>query len=349
LVSLALSAGFVALSLRGTDLRTVVQQMLSADPRPLLGYLALLLCIHLVRTVRWGLLLRPVGRVSFFRLNTATAVGYMLLMVLPLRLGEFARPLLVSRPQRGDGPILSRSGALGSCVVERIIDGLAIGVLGIIALQALGNRATGPTAHFAKNAVWLVTSGFAALCVAMLGVVVLRERAVALVRKGVGLLSVRLADRAGAMLGMFIGALRVGSGAQLALVLLLTVFHWGLHVVGFTWVASAFSIPLSPLQAGAVLAVQVVGVMVPAGPGMLGTSQFFAQLGVSMFVPGTFDVPSTAARAAAFANAMWLLQLGQQLALGIVFMLVGGVSLSATIGRAVSAPQAAEGLVDQGS
>ncbi len=348
LVSIAVSAGFLALSLRGTDLWAVASQMLTADLRGVVGYFALLICIHLVRTVRWGLLLRPLGKVSFLRLNTASAVGYMLLVLLPLRLGELARPLLISRPQRGSGPVLPRSGAFASCVVERIIDGLAIGALGVIALRALGDRATGPAAEFARRAVWLVSGGFAALCISVVAITVLREPAVGLVRRILARFSVRLSNRIGGMLDIFIGALGVGSGPRLAMVLLLTVLHWALHAVGFMWVASSFGFALSPLQACAVLATQVVGVMVPAGPGMVGTSQFFAQLGLSIFVSGTFEVASVATRAAAFANTIWLLQTFQQVALGLVFLIVGGVSLSMLIGRAapVSAP-AADGLAGQ--
>jgi hypothetical protein len=35
--------------------------------------------------------------------------------------------------------------------------------------------------------------------------------------------------------------------------------------------------------------------MVPAGPGMIGTSQFFTQAGLSIFVPGALSVPAVAA------------------------------------------------------
>ena len=347
LFSIAVSGGFLALSLRGTDIKAVASQVLRADLRGVFGYFALLLVIHLVRTVRWGLLLQPLGKVSFLRLNTATAVGYMLLVLLPLRLGELARPLLISRPQRGSGPVLPRRGALASCVVERIIDGLAIGALGIIALRALGDHAAGPAAEFAQRAVWLVSGGFAALCGIVVAVTFFRERAVGLVRRVLERFSVRLAGGVGRMLDTFIGGLGVGSGPRLALVLLLTGLHWALHAVGFMWVASSFGFALSPLQACAVLATQVVGVMVPAGPGMVGTSQFFAQLGLSIFVSGTFEVASVAARAAAFANTIWFLQIFQQVALGLAFLIGGGVSLSKVIGRAAPVSASSDELAGQ--
>src|SRR6267143_634194 len=91
------------LSLRHTGLRAVGRAMADADAGRVAAYVLMLLAIHLIRTVRWGLLLKPLGEVSFKRLNSASAVGWMLLMLLPLRLGEFARPLLIARPPPGGG------------------------------------------------------------------------------------------------------------------------------------------------------------------------------------------------------------------------------------------------------
>src|ERR1700682_3772218 len=143
-ISLAISALFIWLSLRHTDLRAVAGAMAAADPARIAGYVGILLIIHLVRTVRWGLLLEPLGKVSFKRLNSASAVGFMLLMLLPFRLGEFARPLLIARPPPGQpGARLKRSGAMASCVVERVIDGISVGLLGVVALRLLGQSVSG--------------------------------------------------------------------------------------------------------------------------------------------------------------------------------------------------------------
>src|SRR5205823_5665234 len=138
-LSLAVSGLLMWLSLRNADLRAVGRAIASATPWRMLAYAGALLVIHLIRTVRWGILLEPLGHVGFKRLNSASAVGFMLLVLLPLRLGEFARPLLIARPPAGAGVRLRRSGAMASIVVERIVDGIAIGLLGVIALRALGS------------------------------------------------------------------------------------------------------------------------------------------------------------------------------------------------------------------
>jgi uncharacterized protein (TIRG00374 family) len=328
-LSLAVSALMLYLSVRHANVRAVVAAIAVANPKPVLGYLGILVLVHFVRTVRWGLLLEPLGHVGFRRLNAACAVGFMLIVVLPLRLGELARPLLVSRSGAAGEVALSRSGALASCVVERIIDCLAMGVLGIVSLRLLATN--GEAADIARHASVVVTVAFTALCLALVFAFFVRERAVALVRSALRPLSPRLADRVTDPLDRFILALHIGSVGRLAAVLALTAVYWALHVWGFWLVAGAFSLSLTGLMACTVVVCQVVGIMIPAGPGMVGTSQFFTQLGVSIFVPGALTVSAVVARAVAYGNTIWLLQFGQQVLTGLPFLLSGHISLSSVL------------------
>jgi glycosyltransferase 2 family protein len=329
LLSLAVSALLMWLSLRNADLRAVGRAIASADPWRMAGYVAILVCIHLIRTVRWGILLEPLGHVGFKRLNSASAVGFMLLMVLPFRLGEFARPLLIARPPPGvAGPTLRRSGAFASIVVERIVDGLAIGLLGIVALRMLGEQASGRYAEFARHASVLVALGFFALCLAVTSAFFLRERALRLVSALLRRLSPRFAERASSMTGAFISALHLGSGWKALAFFALTALYWSVNGFGLALLAPAFGFHLAPLMVATILAVQVVGVMVPAGPGMIGTTQFFTQAALSLFLADAFTRGSpVAAHAAGYANALWMMNFGVQVGLGLLFMLLGHVSL----------------------
>jgi len=343
-LSLAMSAVFIWLSLRHTDLRAVGRAMASADATRIGAYVAMLLIIHLVRTVRWGLLLKPLGRVSFKRLNSASAVGFMMLLLLPFRLGEFARPLLIARPPPGGrGATLRRSGAFASIVVERIVDGLAIGLLGIVALRMLGAGASGRYADFARHASVLVALGFFALCVAVLAAFFLRGRALQLTSALLRPFSPRLAQRACSTLDGFISSLHLGSGWKALAFFALTAVYWTVNGFGLAFLAPAFGFHLAPLMVATILAVQVVGVMVPAGPGMIGTMQFFTQAGLSLFLPDAFTRGSpVAAHAAGYANAVWMLNFGVQVGLGLVFMLLGHVSLRGILQPAAEPPSEAD-------
>ena len=63
-----------------------------------LGFYALIAFVHLCRSWRWHYLLAPLGvRISFGRLLAVSSVGFMAILVLPARLGEFVRPALIRR------------------------------------------------------------------------------------------------------------------------------------------------------------------------------------------------------------------------------------------------------------
>jgi hypothetical protein len=338
LLSLGMSGLFIWLSLRKAPLRQVGQAIVDCDKGPLAFYLLLNLGIYLLRTVRWGILLEPLGHVGFRRLNSASAVGLMLLIVLPLRLGEFARPLLIARPPEGGGPTLRRSGALASIVVERIVDGIFVGLLGVLALRSLGARASGEYAQFARNASLLVAAGFLSLCLVLVAAFFLRRQALAFASRLLTPISPRLAKKLTSMLDAFIAALHLGSGWKVGAFFGLTGIYWLASAWGLQTMAGAFGMRLSSLESAALLAVQVVGAMVPAGPGMVGTLQFFTQMGLSLFVPGALGSGPAGVSAAAFANTVWLMQFGQQVLLGLVFVGLGHVSLRGLFGASAADP-----------
>ncbi len=331
LAGLGISGGAFALALRGKNLGLIWSEMLRADYRYVWPYLLILTVIHLVRTYRWGLLLEPVAKVPFAKLNAIASVGFMALVLLPFRLGEFARPYLVA-----ERPKIRVSAALSSVVVERVTDGLFMAVLLVLTLLAVPEGTRGLQAFRAAGVV--VFAAFAAL----LGFLVLayknRGRAVRLTHRLVDPVSPRLADRAASMMDAFIHGLRlVPSRRKVALFFLLTVAYWFLNGWGIGVLAKSFGFELGLVQAFTVLSVLVVGVMIPAGPGMVGTFQAAVAGGLSLFFRGAGD------RAFAFANVLWLVQLVQQTAFGLAFLFSRHVKLA----RILHAPEDMEDALER--
>ena len=97
LAGLGVSGGALWLTLRNKDLGAIWQAIVDADHRWIGPYVLILVVIHLVRTWRYGILLEPVADVPFGRLNAVCAVGFMALMTLPFRLGEFDSSVKASR------------------------------------------------------------------------------------------------------------------------------------------------------------------------------------------------------------------------------------------------------------
>ncbi|HET7754968.1 MAG TPA: lysylphosphatidylglycerol synthase transmembrane domain-containing protein [Anaeromyxobacteraceae bacterium] len=310
LAGLAVSGAALWLTLRGKDIGAIWQAMVDADHRWFLPYLLTLTAIHLIRTWRYGILLEPVADVPFARLNAVCAVGFMALVALPFRLGEFARPYLVAR--RGE---LRVSAALSSVVVERVADGLFTAVLLLVTLLGVPEGTPGRTVL--RGAGVVVFLAFGALLVFLVLASKNKALAVRITRAVLGPISNKLADRVSGMMDAFIHGLRlVPSRGKVALFFALTLAYWGLNAWGMAALARGFGIHLGAVEAFTVLGVLVVGVMIPAGPGMVGTFQAAVMLGLSLFVPrATVDV-----QGAAYANALWGLQLGQQVAFGLVFL-----------------------------
>jgi uncharacterized protein (TIRG00374 family) len=332
LLGLAISGAALWLTLRGKQLDRIWSETLHADYRWLWPYVAILLAIHVIRTVRWGILLEPVAQVPFSRLNAVSAVGIMALVLLPFRLGEFARPYLVA-----ERPRLRVSAALSSVVVERVADGLFTALLLIVTLMAVPAGTRG--LHAFRVAGVLVFLAFAALLAFLILAYRNRPRAVRLTHRLLDGISPALAERAAGMMDAFIHGLRlVPSRRKVALFFLLTLLYWAVNGWGIQLFARSFGFALQLIDAYTILGVLVVGVMIPAGPGMVGTFQAAVAGGLSLFVPGAGE------RALAFANVLWLVQLAQQTLLGLFFL----SSRHIRIARIFEAPaEVEEGLEEE--
>ncbi len=310
LVGIAVSSAALWLTLRGKDLGAVWAAIRDADYRYLAPYVAILLAIHFARTVRWGILLEPVAKVPFSRLNAVSAVGFMALSILPFRLGEFARPYLVAEPGK-----IRVSAALSSIVAERVADGIFMGVILVVALLGVPDGTPGLT---------LLRTGGIVVCLAFLATLVFlviafknRGLAVRIASAVLRPLSPRFAERAAGMLDAFIHGLSlVPSPTKSAIFLLLTAIYWGLNAYGMKVLALGFGFDLGFEQWCAVLGVLIVGVMIPAGPGMVGTFQGAVVLGLSLFA----SKAAVATRGTAFANVLWAVQLSQVTSLGVFFL-----------------------------
>ena len=298
------------LTLRGKDLGAIWVAAQQADYAWLVPYVGILALIHLARTLRWGILLDPVAKVPFSRLNAVSAVGFMALMILPFRIGEFARPYLIA-----ERPRIRVSATLSSVVVERVADGLFTAALLVLTLLAVPDGT--PGLHLLRVAGLVVFAVFGALLAFL--VVAYRNRALAVrfTHRMLDPISPRLAGRASAMMDAFIHGLRlVPSRSKVAAFFLLTAVYWCLNGWGMGVLARAFDLQLTLVQAFTVLGVLVVGVMIPAGPGMVGTFQAATVLGLSLFVPSA----ALDTRGTAYANVLWAVQLAFTTALGLFFL-----------------------------
>ena len=294
-----------------------------------LPYLVAFLFIHVARILRFGVLLRPLARLSLWRLSVVSSVGYMAIILLPLRLGEFVRPYLVTE----DG--VSFSGALGACVVERVLDGLAVCALlfGSVFLVAAAGVSIPP-------GVWIAGSMAAGVFASTLLVLLLarwrRPATLAILRRMGEPLSKPLTDKVLSLVDGFLDGLDALPNRRLIVGLfLLTGVYWAANVAAHWFLMQAAGVvgpdghDLGLVEAAAVMSVLAIGIILPAGPGFAGNFEAAARLGLGIFVTTEVLLTRGAAWTLMLHSATLLLQTG----VGFAFLMTGQVSL----GRALAA------------
>ncbi len=281
-LGLLVTVAALAWTLRGVDLREARDAAVRASPWLLL----LTLPPHVVglwlRALRWthmtsSLSATPLAFGVHFR---GVAIGYLVLNVLPLRLGELVRPWVLARETS-----VGFSAALGTIVVDRVVDFASLCVVAGITVSF----------HAAGLPDW-VQAGARAMVVLgglpLLGVVLIRlDRERALRWLGVALrpLPGRLrepASRLAADVAEGIAGLR--SARDLAFVVLYSLLIWGVVLPAPMLLGLlAFDVDLPAgellLAAFTVHVFIALAVAAPAAPGFFGVYHFACREALALF------------------------------------------------------------------
>lgn len=279
LAGILISAFLIWWIFRGEDLGNVLDHVRRANLWILLAAVAVATSGFVLRTIRWKILLHPLHPDTGFRNRFAAVnIGFMANNLLPARVGEFARAYALSRFE----PV-SASGSLGSLVVERFLDGIAIFTLLLIALllPAFPEGAT-----VAGQPLALALQGVVILLVSLLSILVFLlfwPRATLVVAGRIaGLFSDKFARKVVDSIEAFLEGLTVLRNPRLlAAALLWSFIFWSWNAVSFWLGFLAFGIEAGYGTALFVQAVIAIFVAIPSSPGFFGTFHAAAVIGLS--------------------------------------------------------------------
>ncbi len=246
----------------------------------LAGYMALLAATHFFRAWRWNNLLHPIGVwLSPGKLLAISSVGFMAILALPFRLGEFVRPALIR--QRGK---VSVSAALGTVAVERIVDGLLVSVVVFIAFFAL--RGPGappwmmPTAWIALS-LFFGATGFLVLALRWPKKTIDTCLKLSLVHYFAPRIAAFLEDKLHALITGF----RVLRDIRhLSTFLMWSVLYWLANALSILVLARGFGLDLSFVGALGTMGLTAVGITLPNAPVNAGQFQAFMVAGLSLYL-----------------------------------------------------------------
>lgn len=330
-LSLGITAASFAWTFKDTKWPEMKASLVSANYLWLLPYLGILACIHVARTLRWGNLLSPLEKIPFKKLNEASGIGFMMLILLPFRLGEFARPFLIAQRSQ-----IRRSVAMTSVVFERIVDGIIIAVL-LRGLMFFVPEDAPRIDEIRLGANLMFAVFFGGFCFLVFARVK-HALTLKLIRAIVGKVSPKLAEKVVYIVDGFVGALRMLPDAKnMASFVFFTTVYWVLNGWGMSLLAKAFNWQLADgtlaqvtlFQGFVVLAVLVGGMLIPAAPGSAGTFQASVVLALALFFPKD-TVSSTGV---AYANVLWLVQILQQVLVGVALLVLSNTSFTAVAGK----------------
>lgn len=303
LLGLAISALALYGAVRGLELTTVWAALRAGDYGWLVPAVLALTFSVAARTARWRILLNAPPEIPLYRLWNVLNVGYLVTHLLPFRMGELARVLLLARyPQTPPGLVAM------SIVVEHVLDLVAVLVLAGIALAlrpealgvgALSRAGLGLTAlallalliaAFRPHWAWRIAEGLTQPLPPPL-----RDRLRWEARAALSGLEVLRTPRALAgALGWSLAAW-VAVGSQLYAVM-------GIFMADPDWLPALWT-----------MTALTFGMLVPSTPGYIGVVQ-----GITVWVMGGFGIPqATAFSIAVVSHALVYLYLTLLGALGL--------------------------------
>lgn len=285
------------------------------------GTLAML-SMFVVRSIRWNILLGPLGGSDLITACSGVLIGYFGNFALTANAGELVRTYVLSKKQG-----LSTSSVLASILVEKMVD---ISVLVIILLILSRSLPLQPWMEYLA----FVAGGPAVLVIG--SIIILPHGAktlVSWVRPVLSHFSESVATRVERFLDSFVEGTQTGlKGRILLSTICLTLMTWALLALSFYFIGQAVGLAVSRFAYLLLVTLITLGAAVPALPGQIGTLEFFVVGGLAIF---SVDRE----QAISFAILLRLVRL-VPLSLGYVSLVREGSRLSA-VGSLRSSPDTA--------
>jgi len=290
-LGLVVGAIFTWLAFREVDLHELGGIFTSAQLAYAIPVLLALAGFYALKLLRWRSLLHPLGVDRGAPLFAPMMIGFASNNLLPLRVGELIRVYLADRVLN-----LGKAALLGTIVIERILDFVAILFWASVALFLLD--VSDP--NYVKVTITLAFIGLV-LVAALVGIVLKPEILFWVVHLAAMVLPSKAAEWLDAQSKKFAEAFRlVTSTATLMSATLNSIAQWGLMGFAIFCATVAVDVQVPFFLCFIVQAIIVAGISLPSAPGFIGTIEYCFVAGLTPFG----IAPSEAVSAAVFYHLL---------------------------------------------
>jgi glycosyltransferase 2 family protein len=303
ILGIIVSIVFVYFSLREVEFDKVLIAFKNSRYLFLIPAMALSLLASFLRSLRWGVILSPIVRISQRKLFPILCVGQMGAALIPMRIGEFVRPYLVNVESK-----IPLSSALATILVERLFDAFA--VLSIFLFITFNS--TLPD--------WLVTTGYVliiALAVMSVFVLLINFKPKFAFKISSLLFKIfpqKLQWKLENMISKFADGFKIiSSPIRLVYILLLSFAAWGCFGLGIYVLFSSSNLQLTLIDALIVLVCTIMGISIPAAPCNVGNFHFATIVALSLF-------GISKSEALSFSILFHFTAIGKHILLGLIFV-----------------------------
>ncbi len=254
----------------------------------------------------------PVTRVPTALLYGSGWVSFFIILLLPLRLGELSRPVLLARPGL---PGLGFTESLSAVATERAVDGLLVVGLLFLGLSTAADFSSSSIPGVAERVADIQAFGrvMAVIFALALAVLIVAARAPAVVTRLLERVGTRAPllrrlpiERVAGIVERLAAAIRpLGSRRHGLPFLAWSLLYWLITVVQLWLILRACGLALGLPEAATIVAVVGLSIQLPGGPAQAGSFQVGTALGLGLFIDETL----LAGPGSSFAAIMYLLGL----------------------------------------
>ena len=225
----------VYLSVRDINLHDVFIALEKIKLSYVIFFILLVIFMQLLRSYRWGVILHPMEKIDQVSLFSVTSVGFLAIAAIPARIGELARPYLISKRSS-----IKMSSALGTILVERVLDGFSVLAIAVIVI------------FLTDLPPFMIKSGFVFFLLAFLMfcfiafLILRKEKALKLINKILNKLPGKFANKMDELIYHFIDGFQIITNIKLLLYLFfLSALIWLVDVMAIYVLLLAFGFNLA--------------------------------------------------------------------------------------------------------